>query len=236
MGGEARLVRQRERGRLNARERLAALFDADSFFEIGALVGTTEEPPIPADALVAGSGRIGGRPALAGAEDVTVLGGSIGSGASDKRYRLCQLARQERVPLVMMLEGAGHRVAETAAGRRPGDLMGLVELSGVVPMVSLVLGASAGHGALTAPLCDFVAMTATASIFAAGPPLVRAATGEDVTKEVLGGPEVAIDSGGVVHNLVAEDVEAIDLARRYLSHFPLNAWERPPRRDGPDAG
>jgi methylmalonyl-CoA decarboxylase subunit alpha len=99
-----------------------------------------------------------------------------------------------------------------------------------------VLGASAGHGALTAPLCDFVAMTATASIFAAGPPLVRAATGEDVTKEVLGGPEVAIDSGGVVHNLVAEDVEAIDLARRYLSHFPLNAWERPPRRDGPDAG
>ena len=148
-----------------------------------------DEPPVAGDALVAGSGRINGRPALAGAEDVTVLGGSIGSGASDKRYRLCQLARQERVPLVMMLEGAGHRVTETAAGRRPGDLMGLAELSGLVPMVSLVLGASAGHGALTAPLCDFVAMTETASIFAAGPPLVRSATGEDVTKEALGGPD-----------------------------------------------
>jgi methylmalonyl-CoA decarboxylase subunit alpha len=236
MGGEARLDRQHKRGRLNARERLDHLFDPGTFFEIGNLVGTIDEPPVPGDALVAGSGRINGRPALAGAEDVTVLGGSIGSGASDKRYRLCQLARQERVPLVMMLEGAGHRVTQTAAGRRPGDLMGLAELSGLVPMVSLVLGASAGHGALTAPLCDFVAMTEAASIFAAGPPLVRSATGEDVTKEALGGPVVAIDAGGVVHNLVADDGEAIDLARRYLSHFPLNAWEPPPRRDGPDAG
>ena len=236
MGGEARLERQRNRGRLDARERLARLFDPGSFFEIGALVGTVDEPPVPGDALVAGSGRINGRPALAGAEDVTVLGGSIGNGASDKRYRLCQLARQERVPLVLMLEGAGHRVTEGAGGRRPGDLMGLAELSGVVPMVSLVLGASAGHGALTAPLCDFVAMTETASIFAAGPPLVRSATGEDVTKEALGGPPIAIDSGGVVHNLVAGDGEAIDLARRYLGHFPLSAWEAPPRRDGPDAG
>ena len=185
---------------------------------------------------MAGSGRINGRPALAGAEDVTVLGGSIGSGASDKRYRLCQLALQERVPLVMMLEGAGHRVTDSAAGRRPGDLMGLAELSGIVPMVCLVLGASAGHGALTAPLSDFAVMTESASIFAAGPPLVKSATGEDVTKEVLGGPQVAADASGVVHNVVADDVEAIALARRYLTYFPLNAWEPPPYRDGPDTG
>ena len=236
MGGEARLNRQRQRGRLNARERLEHLFDRGTFSEIGNLVGAADEPPIPSDALVVGSGRIDGRPALAGAEDVTVLGGSIGSGASDKRYRLCQLAGQEAVPLIMMLEGAGHRITETAVGRRPGDLMALAELSGLVPSVCLVLGASAGHGALTAPLCDFVAMTETASIFAAGPPLVRSATGESVTKEALGGPEVAIDAGGVVHNLVADDVEAIDLARRYLRHFPLNAWEPPPRREGPDVG
>ncbi len=236
MGGEARLVRQRQRGRLNARERLERLFDPGTFFEIGNLVGTTEEPAVPADALVAGSGRISGRPTLAGAEDVTVLGGSIGTGASDKRFRLCQLALQERIPLVMLLEGAGHRVTEAVVGRRPGDLMGLAELSGVVPLVCLVLGASAGHGALTAPLCDFVVMTETASIFAAGPPLVRSATGEDVTKEVLGGPAVAMGAGGVVHNVVVDDAEAIELARRYLGHFPLNAWEPPPRRGGPDAG
>jgi acetyl-CoA carboxylase carboxyltransferase component len=236
MGGEARLVRQRERGRLNARERLATLFDPDTFFEIGTLVGTTAVPPVPGDALVAGSGRIGGRPALAGAEDVTVLGGSIGSGASDKRYRLCQLARQERVPLVMMLEGAGHRVTESATARRPGDLLGLAELSGTVPIVCLVLGASAGHGALTAPLSDFAVMTETASIFAAGPPLVKSATGEDVTKEVLGGPQVAAHTSGVIHNVVTDDVEAIELAQRYLGYFPLNAWEVPPFRDRGDVG
>ena len=121
MGGEQRLTRQRDRGRLNARQRLEHLFDPGTFFEIGSLVGATAEPAVSADALVAGSGRINGRPALAGAEDFTVLGGSIGNGTSDKRYRLCQLARQERVPLVMMLEGAGHRVTAGGAGRRPGD-------------------------------------------------------------------------------------------------------------------
>jgi acetyl-CoA carboxylase carboxyltransferase component len=84
MGGEARLDRQGQRGRLNARERLDYLFDTGTFFEIGSLVGTTDEPPVPGDALVAGSGRINGRPALAGAEDVTVLGGSIGSGAAGR--------------------------------------------------------------------------------------------------------------------------------------------------------
>ena len=236
MGGRPRLTRQHERGRLDARERLATLFDPGTFTEIGTLVGTTESPPVPGDALVCGSGRIDGRPVLAGAEDVTVLGGSIGAGASDKRYRLCQLARQERVPLVMLLEGAGHRVSDGAGGRRPGDLMGLAELSGEVPLVSLVLGASAGHGALTAPLCDFAVMTGTASIFAAGPPLVRSATGEDVTKEALGGPDVAIGSGGVVHNVVADDPSAIALARRYLAHFPTNAWQAPPDRPGGDTG
>ncbi|MCU1375740.1 MAG: carboxyl transferase [Actinomycetia bacterium] len=236
MGGEARIVRQKERGRLNARERLLALFDEGTFVELGALVGTGSEPPAPADALVAGLGRVDGRPVLGAAEDVTVLGGSIGSGAADKRYRLCQLAAQERVPLVMMLEGAGHRVTNGAVGRRPNDLQGLVDLSGQVPMVCLVLGASAGHGALTAPLSDFVVMTESASIFAAGPPLVKSATGEDVTKEVLGGPQVSADTSGVVHNVVVDDVEAIALARRYLSHFPLNAWEHPPWRDGPDIG
>lgn len=236
MGGEARLARQASRGRLNARERLDALFDPGTFFEIGALLGATADPPAPADALVAGSGLIGGRPALAAAEDVTVLGGSIGGASADKRYRLCQLAMQERVPLVMMLEGAGHRVSDGVSGRRPGDLGGLVELSGQVPMVCLVLGASAGHGALTAPLCDFVAMTESASIFAAGPPLVRSAIGEEITKEDLGGPQVAACAGGVVHNVVPDDAAAVDLARRYLAHFPLNAWEQAPVRGGPDTG
>ena len=115
--------------------------------------------------------------------------------------------------------------------------MGLAELSGVVPMVCLVLGASAGHGALTAPLSDFAVMTESASIFAAGPPLVKSATGEDVTKEVLGGPQLAVEASGVVQNVVADDVEAIALARRYLDVLSAQHVGAPHQRhDGADSG
>ncbi|MEI8000109.1 MAG: carboxyl transferase domain-containing protein [Actinomycetes bacterium] len=239
MGGPERVARHRSRGKLDARQRIDALFDPGTFVEIGALVGSLtgpDQPATPADALVAGFGEIDGRPAVAGAEDFTVLGGSIGNGASDKRYRLCQLAAQERVPLVFMLEGAGHRLTNPAAGRRPNDLQGLADLSGLVPMVCLVLGASAGHGALTAPLSDFVVMTEESQLFTAGPPLVKAAIGEDVTKEELGGPQVHVHASGVAHNLVPDDHAAIALARRYLSYFPTNAWERPEVTAGPDTG
>lgn len=239
MGGAQRVQRQRDSGKLDARQRIEALFDPGSFVEIGTFaagLSETSETPAPADGLIAGFGLIEGRPALAGVEDFTVLGGSIGDRSADKRYRLTQLAAQERVPLVFMLEGAGHRLTNEHAGRRPNDLQGLAELSGLVPMVCLVLGASAGHGALTAPLSDFVVMSEAASMFAAGPPIVKAAIGETVTKEQLGGPQVHVVQSGVAHNLAANDGEAIALARRYLSYFPLNAWEAPRHRPGEDTG
>jgi acetyl-CoA carboxylase carboxyltransferase component len=234
MGGPERVARHHAQGKLDARQRIELLFDDGTFLEMGAFTGAREHP---ADALVAGSGRIDGRPALAAVEDFTVQGGSIGTGAADKRYRLAQLARQERIPLVFMLEGAGHRLTNRPSGRKPNDLQALAELSGLVPMVCLVLGPSAGHGALTAPLSDFVVMTPQASLFSAGPPLVKEAIGEDVTKEDLGGPAVHIETSGVAHNLADDDVHAIAMARRYLSFFPASAWAAPPQRpDGPDTG
>lgn len=239
MGGVERVEKHRAKGKLDARQRVAALFDPGSFVEIGAFAaGLTEggDIPAPADGLVAGFGRIDGRPALVGVEDFTVLGGSIGDAGADKRYRLTQIAAQERIPLIFMLEGAGHRLTNSHSGRSPNDLQGLVELSGQVPMVCLALGASAGHGALTGPLSDFVVMTEAASMFAAGPPLVKGAIGEVVTKEQLGGPQVHVATSGVAHNLAADDAAAIAMARRYLSYFPLNAWEAPARIDGPDTG
>ena len=134
-----------------------------------------------------------------------MLGGSIGSGAADKRYRLCQLARQERVPLVMMLEGAGHR-RHRRGGRTPTRRPAWAWPSSPAssPWSAWSWGPRPGHGALTAPLSDFTVMTESASIFAAGPPLVKSATGEDVTKEELGGPAVAAEGAGVIHNVVAD--------------------------------
>jgi len=238
MGGEERVARHRAAGKLDARMRVSLLFDGGQFVEIGALAGNLSEggeAAAPADGLVAGFGLVDGRPVLAAAEDFTVLGGSIGEPAAAKRYRVTQLAKQERVPLVFMLEGAGHRLTNTHPTPSPNDLQGLAELSGLVPMVCLVLGASAGHGALTAPLSDFVVMTLGASLFVAGPPIVKAAIGESIAKEELGGPAVHLASG-VAHNLAADDAGAIVMAQRYLSYLPGNAWCSAPEIVGSDLG
>ena len=237
MGGTEKLERLRAQGYLDARSRIAGLLDPDSFREIGQLVGALSEKA-PADAFPAGFGTIEGRPVLVGAEDFSVAGGSIGLGAADKRYRLTQLALQEKVPLVFMLHGAGHRITNALRGhgRTPNDLQGLVDLSGLVPTVCLVLGPSAGHSALAAPLMDFAAMTQKAALFSAGPPLVEAAVGEKVTKEELGGPQIHTLESGVAHNVVEDDAAALSLARRYLSYFPSNAWSTPPEHRGDDTG
>lgn len=231
MGGEEKLARYRAGGpagpKLDARARLDLLCDTGTFTEIGVLGG---DGALPADAFVAGIAMIDGRPAAVGAEDFTVAGGSIGWAASTKRHRLAELALQERMPLVMMLEGAGHRppLPDDPPNRRgPNDLQAQASASGLVPMATAVFGPSAGHGALTAPLSDFTVMTANASIFTAGPPLVKASIGEDVTKESLGGPDVALRSG-VIHNLGADDADAIAQLRWWLTYLPSSAWERSP--------
>ena len=227
MGGDERLDRRRAAGRLNARERIDGLVDPGTFVEIGSLAGAGEDAP--ADAFVCGHGLIDGRPVFVGAEDASVLGGSIGKAGTSKRERIARLAGQERVPLVMLLDGAGHRA--TNALRRtvpsPTDLEAMADLSGHVPIVTAVMGASAGHGALAAVFADVVVMVdGSSQLFAAGPPVVKVATGEDVDKETLGGASVHARSG-VAHLVVANDEEALDAVRAVLSFLPLNAWQRP---------
>lgn len=231
MGGPERIEKyMHSRGKLTARERLLRLFDPETFVELGTLVGSEEG--IASDAFVCGHGKINDRLAFAGAEDFTTLGGSIGSGGTAKRYRIAELAAQEGVPLVMMLEGAGHRLTDTGGSRAPNDLLALADLGGQVPMVCLVMGASAGHSAITAPLSDFVIMTSYGAMFTGGPPLVKAATGEEVTKQELGGPQICADIAGTVHNIAEDDEAALDLARRYLSYMPQNCNSLAPTLEG----
>ena len=233
MGGPEPVAARRAEGRLDARRRMDALIDAGTFAEIGMLAGTSA----PADALVAGVGAIDGRPVAVGAEDFTTLGGSIGPAASRKRWRIADIARRERIPLIMLLEGAGHRppMPGDPGGGGPGDLQAQGRLSGLVPMVCGVMGPSAGHGAITAPLCDWAVMTGDAAIFTAGPPVVLASLGEKVSKQGLGGPDIAVASG-VVHNMAADDVSLLADIRTYLSYFGSSAWERPPWADTGDLG
>ncbi|MEW2483424.1 carboxyl transferase domain-containing protein [Mycobacterium sp. NPDC049093] len=225
MGGPERLAKHHGKGKLDARARIARLLDPGTFQEFGTLVGGD----IAADGLVAGAGRIDGTPVMVGAEDFTTLAGSIGPGGNAKRYRLAELALRNKIPLVMLLEGAGFRPSGEHYGRTPTDLIAQAKCSGKVPTVSAILGPSAGHGALVAPVCDFSIMSHQGAIFTAGPPVVKESTGEDISKEDLGGPSVALASG-VIHNYAEDDETVIDDIRRYLSYFPSSAWSYPPTR------
>ena len=225
MGGDERLAKHHGKGKLDARGRIDHLLDKGSFREFGGLVGGD----IAADGIVAGAGLIDGRPVMVGAEDFTTLAGSIGPGGNAKRYRLAELALSDRIPLVMLLEGAGFRPSGEHYGRTPTDLLAQARCSGQVPTVSGLFGPSAGHGALVAPVCDWTIMTSQGAIFTAGPPVVKESTGEDISKEDLGGPDVALSSG-VIHNLGSDDAAVLDDIRRYLSYFPSSAWSYPASR------
>ncbi len=230
-GGTERIDRQHAKGALTAIERVLALLDASTFREIGTFAGLAIDAP--RDAFIAGHGLVDGRPVLVGAEDATVQGGSIGSAGMSKRARLATLAAQERVPLVMLLDGAGHRVSAQPDRVRPAptDLSLLADLAGVVPTIAVVHGASAGHGALTAPLCDLVIMVrGQGQLFVAGPPLVAAATGEQIDKESLGGSEVHLASG-VAHLGADDDHHALTLVRELLALLGSDvASPQPPSR------
>src|SRR6202012_2154833 len=202
MGGPERLDKHRSKGKLDARGRIDRLLDPGTFREIGTLVGGE----VAAHALIVGSGEINGSPVMLGAEDFTTMAGSIGPGGNSKRYRIAELALRDKIPLVMLLEGAGFRPGGAHYGRAPTALLSQAQCSGRVPTVAAVLGPSAGHGALVAPVCDFRIMSTQGAIFTAGPPVVKESTGEDISKEDLGGPVTALPSG-VIHN-VAEDDEA----------------------------
>ncbi|MEM0954682.1 MAG: carboxyl transferase domain-containing protein [Pseudomonadota bacterium] len=238
MGGKERIARQHDRGRMTARERIAAFSDPDSFAEIGTLAGSQHPggaDAVPADALVGGTARVNGRDLVLMVEDFTVLGGSIGHVNAAKRARLVRLADELSVPLVMMLEGAGERAGNT--GERypmaPSDLQLLADLRGKVPVICLVLGSSAGHGALCGMFADLLIMTNDAALFSAGPPLVQAATGQTIDAATLGGPDLHARGSGVVHQVAASEAAAFDQARYVLSLLPSAVEQELPLADPP---
>jgi acetyl-CoA carboxylase carboxyltransferase component len=244
MGGEARIQRQHDRGKLTARERIDELFDPGTFEEIGILADHRGAPGSPlegvyaaADGVVCGAGEIDGRPAYAFAEDFTVLGGSTGRTGIEKRNRLKEMAGRERLPLIYLLDGAGARGQEQILGGWASGQHFLVQsrMAGQVPQIAAVLGGLGGDPALEVPLCDFKLITKGRGMLATGgPPLVKAALGIDIDKEELGGYKVAAQISGVVDNIAIDDHDAIAQIRRYLSYMPQSCWETPPVRDTGD--
>ena len=241
MGGPDKIARQHARGRLTARERIDAFADADSFSEYGALAGGNHpggEEPLAGDGLVAGTCRVDSRRVVVVAEDFTVKGGSIGHPNAAKRARLVRLALEQQLPLVLMLDGAGERATNQAERypNTPNDLQLVADLKGQVPVVTLVLGTSAGHGALTGVFADLIIMLEGSAMFTAGPPLVQAALGVDTTPEELGGADMHTRDSGVAHNLGKTEQECFAMARYFLSLMPQRSGQTAaPRSDLPSA-
>jgi acetyl-CoA carboxylase carboxyltransferase component len=229
MGGEARLSRQKERGKLDARARLDLLLDPKTFREIGLLarhLGKLESPT-PADGVVCGTGFIESRPVCVASYDFTVLGGSIGPVGERKVARLRELALRERIPMIWLVDSAGARLSadpEEAAWITSFADTGYlfreqVVMSGVVPLVAAMVGPGAAGTAYIPGLADFVPMVrGTSSLAIGGPYLVKSIVGEDVTEEALGGSKVHTEVSGVADLEAANDPECLAAVRDYLSY------------------
>jgi acetyl-CoA carboxylase carboxyltransferase component len=238
MGGAERIQKQHREGKLTVRERLDLLFDEGSFDELGLLAHHQSSAPAmqgkftPADGCITGIGKVEGRRVAVIAYDFTVMAGSIGMVGEMKATRMRELALRERIPVVWLIDSAGARIQEATGSMfaRTGDLFReQVLMSGVVPQVAAMMGPGAAGTAYIPGLSDFVPMVkGTSHMALGGPPLVKAAVGEDVTAEDMGGSQVHTKISGVADLEVADDEECLRVVRRYLGFFPSSNLERPP--------
>ncbi|HEY0633284.1 MAG TPA: carboxyl transferase domain-containing protein, partial [Thermoleophilaceae bacterium] len=239
-GGEEKIAKQHEREKLTARERLALLIDEGTFVELG-LHGrphfsqrAMDGVAAPADGVITGYGKVDGRMVAVAAYDFTVMAGSMGMTGELKVSRLRELALSKRMPFVWLLDSAGARIQEAVGSLFAGSghlFREEVVASGVIPQVAALMGPCAAGTAYIPGLADFVPMVkGRGSMALAGPYLVKAVTGEDVTQEELGGSRVHCRKSGVADLEVGSDEECIQAIKDYLSYFPSNCEEPAPVR------
>jgi acetyl-CoA carboxylase carboxyltransferase component len=213
-------------------ERLELLCDPGSLEAIRSSVLSTRigSRAHPGDGVVAGLGRVAGRPIACYAQDVKFLGGSLGEAQADTIDRLLQLAGRSRLPVVSVIESGGARMQEgTAALCGYGRIFRQnVLLSGRVPQISVIAGLAAGGGCYSPALTDFVVMTEHAAMFLTGPAVVRDVAGEDVGMQELGGRSVH-ERNGVCDFVSPDDHSAVGLARTLLGYLPQHAGADLPR-------
>lgn len=224
--------------RLTAYERLEVLCDPGSLNLIRTGVESAHmgDRPRAGDGVVGGAGRVGGRPVFCYAQDPSYAGGSLGEAHADTIVRVLRLAGRAQAPVVCFVESGGARLQEglAALGGYGRIFAEHVRLSGVVPQISVVTGASAGGGAYAPALTDLVVMTEAATMFLTGPGVVEEVMGERLTAGELGGTRVH-DRNGVAQFCVPTDADAALLVRDLLDHLPRRAGESPPRTPPGDA-
>ncbi|HZY69839.1 MAG TPA: acyl-CoA carboxylase subunit beta [Thermoplasmata archaeon] len=241
-GGADRVKKHRAAGKLTARERLEAFFDPGTFVEVGPFVTHRatafglEQRRIPGDGVVTGWGEVDGRPVCAFAQDATVFGGALGEAHAEKIVRIMETAQKAGVPIVGLDDSGGARIQEgvMSLGGYGEVFFRNVNLSGVVPQLSVILGPCAGGAVYSPAITDFVVMVqGQAQMFITGPDVIRAVTGEDVSADALGGAETHGSVSGVSHFTAADDRDALELTRRILGYLPLNNLEEAPSAPAP---
>ncbi len=236
-GGEERIKKQHEKGKLTARERLERLLDEGSFVEIGMFAQSRatefgmDKKRYPGDGVVTGYGTINGRLVFVYAQDFTVLGGSLGEMHAEKICRVLDLAMENGAPVIGLNDSGGARIQEGV-----DSLKGYGEIffrntiaSGVIPQIAVIMGPCAGGAVYSPAIMDFTVMVDKKSyMFITGPQVIKAVTGEDVDFESLGGAMVHNQKSGNAHLIARDEDEALNMVKLLLSYIPSNNMEDPP--------
>lgn len=237
-GGEKRIARQHQQGKLTARERIDYLLDEGSFEEMGMLVrhrsiefGMDKES-YPGDGVITGYGTINGRSVFVFSQDFTVFGGSLSETHAEKICKIMDLAVQSGTPLIGLNDSGGARIQEgvrSLAGY--ADIFYRnVKASGVIPQISAIMGPCAGGAVYSPAMTDFTLMVEGSSyMFVTGPNVVKTVTNEEVTAEDLGGARAHAQKSGVAHITTPNDAACLEAIRSLLSYLPSNYLQSPPR-------
>lgn len=236
-GGEQRIARQHEKGKLTARERIDILLDKGSFEELGMFVqhdikdfGLDKNRPL-GDGVVTGYGTIEGRLVYVFSQDFTVFGGSLGHAHADKIVRIMKLALENGAPVIGLNDSGGARIQEgvVSLGGYADIFLQNTLASGVVPQISAVMGPCAGGAVYSPAITDFIFMVQkTSYMFVTGPNVVKTVTQEEVTSEELGGANTHAAKSGVAHFACANDAACLLRIRELMGYLPQNCEETPP--------
>lgn len=237
-GGGSRMVdKQHASGKQTARERLEALFDKDSFQEMGMFVKHRctnfgmEEKATPCEGVVTGFGRVNGRLVYAAAQDFTVMGGSLGQMHAEKIAAAQRAAMEAGAPMICINDSGGARIQEgvDALAGYGAIFYNNTKASGVIPQISVIMGPCAGGAVYSPALTDFIFMVdKTSQMFITGPQVIKSVTGETVTAEALGGAAMHNSKSGCAHFEAASEQECLDQIKKLLSYLPQNYREHPP--------
>jgi acetyl-CoA carboxylase carboxyltransferase component len=236
-GGEKSVQKQHESGKLTARERLDLFFDKDTFQETDLFVQHRsvnfgmDKVSIPADGVITGFGKVGGRTVCAFAQDFTTRGGTLGEMHARKICRVMDLAMKMKVPMVGFIDSGGARIQEgiNALDGYSNIFFRNSAASGVIPQISAIMGPAAGGAVYSPAMTDFVFMVKkTSYMFITGPAVVKSATSEEIGNEELGGALTHSTKSGVTQFACDNDQQAIEEIKKLLSYLPSSNEDKPP--------